>query len=55
MQAHAGTETWRAASLSRMAFLPEEAKQMRQELRRLEMQTLNRTMFASNEMAGVKN
>ena len=55
MQAHPGAESWRLASVGVIAFMPEQAKQMRQEVRRLKLQTLNPMTVASSEMAGVEN
>ena len=47
MQAHPGAQDWRAALFGRMAFLPEQAEQMRHELRMArneELQALTRVL-----------
>ena len=47
MQAHRGAQDWRAALFGRMAFLPEQAEQMRHELRMArneELQALTRVL-----------
>jgi hypothetical protein len=55
MEAHPGAETWRLASMGGIAFLPEEAKQMRREVRHLNTQAHNPITVASNEVAGLND